>query len=134
MRLPPIHPHLLILRSLSTVLISAVIGQAGWAAAGLGDDPGYFRHHQVGAYVTLAVAVAAGVGYVALWRTAGPVLVGLAVAVAVLTVAQVALGVADLRAVHIFTGVLTAMLATALTSWTYRHPAPVDMARRESAA
>jgi hypothetical protein len=37
---------------------------------------------------------------------------------------QYALGQSGDRALHIFVGVLLAMLGTALTSWTYRHAMP----------
>lgn len=132
------HPHLIALRSAATLLISCVIGQAGWASAFLGGQDQFYRYHAVGAWVTLAVALATAVLYLLLRRSAGPVNVGLAVLLAVVTVAQVALGESDQRALHIFVGVLTAMLATALTSWTYRHrmtpeppaPRPVGPATR----
>jgi hypothetical protein len=91
------------LRFVATLVLSALIAQAGWAAAYLGGDRGYLRHHSVGAGVTLAVCVASAVAYVVLRRAAGPVNVTLAVLLAVAV------------------GWLIAMLGTALTSWTYRH-------------
>ena len=117
------HPHLIWLRSAATVLLSAIIGQAGWAAALLGGEGRYAHHHSVGARATLVVALLTVVVYVVLRRSAGTVNVGLAVVTAVAVVAQFALGEAgpDHRALHIFLGVLLAMLGTALTSWTYRH-------------
>ena len=127
MALPPMpHPHLIILRSVVTVVLSCLIGQAGWAAAFLGGEAGYRVHHQVGAWVTLSVCVAAAVVYVVLRRAAGPVNVTLAVGLAAAASAQYALGQAHQTSEHIFVGVLLVMLATALTSWTYRHTLPVE--------
>lgn len=120
------HPHLIVLRSAATVVLSCLIGQAGWAAALLGDDPGYRWHHQVGAWVTLVVCVVSAVVYLVLRRSAGPVNVTMAVLVAAGAILQFSLGETDLMAVHIFLGVLLAMLGTALTSWTYRHEMPTD--------
>ena len=136
-RLPAVpHPHLVWLRSAATVVLSCIIGQAGWASALLGGEPRYLAHHQVGAWVTLAAAVLSAVVYLALRRSAGPVNVALAVGVAVLVTVQLSLGElgADFRALHIFTGVLLAMLATALTSWTYRHRLPEGVAGSSSSS
>lgn len=118
------HPHLIVLRSAATLLLSAVIGQAGWASAWLGGEPRYAAFHAVGAWVTLAIAVLTAAVYVVLRRSAGPVNLALALGVAVLVVAQLVLGETGQRGLHIFVGVLLAMLATALTSWTYRHRMP----------
>ncbi|PFG42686.1 hypothetical protein ATJ88_1356 [Isoptericola jiangsuensis] len=134
-RLPTLpHPHLIWLRSAATIVLSCVVAQAGWAAALLGGQPGYLVQHRAGAWVTLAAAVAAAGVYVVLRRSAGPVNVALALAVAVLVAVQVALGElgVDFRSVHIFTGVLLAMLVTALTSWTYRHRLPGSSAGSSS--
>lgn len=125
MRLPAMpHPHLIVLRSAVTVVLSCLIGQAGWAAALLDGQVQYARHHQVGAWVTLAAAGLSAVVYVVLRRSAGPVNTALAVLLAVAVAAQFALGESDHRALHIFFGVLVVMLGTALTSWTYRHDLP----------
>ena len=125
MPLPPLpHPHLIVLRSSVTVTLSALIAQAGWAAAFLGGEPQYRAHHEVGAWVTLAVCVANAVLYGVLRRSAGPVNLALAALLAVMAGVQVALGEAHLASALIFCGVLTLMLATALTSWTYRHVLP----------
>jgi hypothetical protein len=118
------HPHLVVLRSAATLLLSCLIAQAGWASAFLGGEVRFYRYHQIGAWVTLVVAVGTALVYLALRRSAGPVNLGLAVAVAVLVSVQYALGESGDRALHIFTGVLLAMLGTALTSWTYRHVLP----------
>lgn len=118
------HPHLIALRLAATVLLSAVIGQAGWASAMLGGESRYAAFHQVGAWVTMAVAVLATLTYVVLRRSAGPVNLWLAVALTAAIGVQIGLGEAGQRAQHIFLGVLIAMLATALTSWTYRHKMP----------
>jgi hypothetical protein len=123
------HPHLAVLRSAATLLLSCIIGQAGWAAAFLGGQGQYFRHHQVGAWVTLVVAVGTAVIYLVLRRSAGPVNLGLAIATAVVVSVQYALGQSGDRALHIFVGVLLAMLGTALTSWTYRHAMPATVAQ-----
>lgn len=123
------HPHLIWLRSAATVLLSCLIAQAGWASALLGGEARYLTHHQVGAWVTLTVAVLSAIVYVVLRRSAGPVNVGLALAVAVAVSVQVTLGeLGGHRALHIFLGVLLAMLGTALTSWTYRHRLPDEVA------
>ena len=106
------------------MVISALIGQAGWAAAFLGGDDAYRTHHEVGAWVTLTICVAAAVLYLAMRRAAGTVNVALAVGVAAAASVQFALGEAGATSVHIFLGVLLVMLATALTSWTYRHQLP----------
>ncbi|MEG3615034.1 hypothetical protein [Isoptericola haloaureus] len=129
-------PHLIWLRSAATVLISCVIAQAGWASAYLGGDPDYLVQHRVGAWVTLAVAWLAVVVYLVLRRSAGRVNVALAVATAVLVTVQFTLGRlgGDLRALHIFTGVLLAVLVTALTSWTYRHRLPEEAAGSSSSS
>ncbi|WP_131103188.1 hypothetical protein [Ornithinimicrobium sufpigmenti] len=118
------HPHLIALRLAATVLLSAVIGQAGWAAAMLGGESRYAAFHQAGAWVTLAVAVLSAVTYVVLRRSAGPINLWLALGLTVAIAVQIGLGQTGQRAVHIFSGVLIAMLATALTSWTYRHKMP----------
>ena len=122
------HPHLVVLRSAATVVLSALIAQAGWASAFLGGEPQYYRHHQVGALVTLAICIASAIVYLVLRRSAGPVNVALAVLVAVLAGVQYGLGEASVVAVHIFLGILLTMTGTALTSWTYRHRMPADPA------
>lgn len=125
MPLPPMpHPHLVVLRSVVTVVLSALIAQAGWAAAFLGGESGYRVHHQVGAWVTVGICVAAAVVYVVMRRSAGAVNVTLAVLLAAAAAAQFALGEVRATSAHIFVGVLLGMLATALTSWTYRHTLP----------
>jgi len=120
----PIHPHLLILRSATTVTLSALISQAGWASAMLGRDPSYLRMHSIGAWVALFSCWAAAGIYTVLRATAGRVLTVLAWSQAVLASFQFLVGRASVVDVHIFSGILLAMLGTALTSWTYRHPAP----------
>ena len=129
-RLPALpHPHLIWLRSAATLLLSCLIAQAGWASAFLGGEPRYLTHHQVGAWVTLTVAVLSGVVYLVLRRSAGPVNVALALAVVVAVSVQATLGeLGGYRALHIFLGVLLTMLGTALTSWTYRHRVPAQQA------
>ncbi|MCC2593613.1 hypothetical protein LKO27_09360 [Tessaracoccus sp. OS52] len=125
MALPQLpHPHLIVLRSVATVVLSCLIGQAGWAAAFLGGENAYRVHHEVGAWVTLAATIIGAVVYVILRRSAGTVNVVLALVLAVAVVLQYALGEADATALHIFSGVLIVMLGTALTSWTYRHRMP----------
>jgi hypothetical protein len=118
------HPHLVVLRSAATVALSCIIAQAGWAAALLGGEGHYLRYHRAGAWVTLVVVTATAVGYVVLRRSAGTVNVALAVALAVAVSLQFTLGRIEGAAIHIFVGVLVAMLATSLTSWTYRHRMP----------
>lgn len=122
----PIHPHLLVLRFIVTLELSLLIGQAGWAAAGLGGQPGYFRMHAAFALPTLLFGIANALVYVALRRTAGPVCLVLALLLAAMSIAQYALGDAQVLGAHIFVGVLTIMTATALTSWTYRLPSPTS--------
>ena len=53
----PVHPHLLVLRTLITLELSLLIGQAGWASAGLGRDPGWFGMHALFALPTLVFTV-----------------------------------------------------------------------------
>lgn len=118
------HPHLIILRTVATVALSCLIAQAGWAAAFIGGAGDYTQHHEVGALVTLVVAVAGALVYVGLRKSAGVVNVVLAVALAVAVAVQYTLGESDATSVHIFMGVLLVMLGTALTSWTYRHQMP----------
>jgi ABC-type tungstate transport system substrate-binding protein len=120
----PIHPHLLVLRSTATVILSLLVAQAGWAAAFLGDSHRYFPVHRIFAIITVVAVIAGLVVYLVLRRTAGPVLLGLMITVAAMVIIQFSLGAAHVKALHIFFGVLTAMAGTALTSWTYRHPAP----------
>lgn len=123
--MPPLpHPHLIALRLAATVLLSAVIGQAGWASAMLGGESRFARFHEVGAWVTLGIALLCVLTYAVLRRSAGPVNLWLAVSLAAAIVIQIGLGETGQRALHIFLGVLIAMLATALTSWTYRHKMP----------
>ncbi|WP_114559287.1 hypothetical protein [Desertihabitans aurantiacus] len=122
MRLP--HPHLLVLRSTATLVLSVLIAQVGWAAAGLGDDRSYLGVHGWFAWAVVAICLLSAAVYVVLRRSAGPVLVSLAVGTAVLPLVQVGLAQAELISLHIFVGVLTAMVGTALTSWTYRHKLP----------
>ena len=122
-RLP--HPHLIVLRCAATLVLSALIAQAGWASAFLGGETHYLRYHAVGAWVTVATTVLSAVVYVVLRRSAGVVNVTLALVVAVGVVVQLLLGEASgHRALHIFLGILLTMLGTALTSWTYRHQMP----------
>lgn len=121
------HPHLIILRTVATVVISCIIGQAGWAAAFIGGAGNYLPHHQVTAVVTVVVSVLSAVVYLLLRRSAGPVNVALAVALAVGVVAQYVLGETGMASLHIFWGVLLVMLGTALTSWTYRHQMPAEV-------
>lgn len=125
MRLP-IHPHLLVLRTIVTLELSLLIGQAGWAAAGLGGEPRYFRMHAAFALLTWIFGIANALVYVALRRTAGLVCLVLALLLAAMSIAQYALGEAHVLGAHIFLGVLTVMTATALTSWTYRLPSPTS--------
>lgn len=120
------HPHLIILRTVATILISCIIGQAGWAAAFIGGSGEYVAYHRVGAVVTLIVSILSAVVYLILRRSAGPVNVAMAVALAVGVVVQYLLGDAAATSLHIFWGVLLVMLATALTSWTYRHQMPTE--------
>ena len=121
------HPHLIILRTVATVIISCIIGQAGWAAAFLGGSGQYFPYHRVGALVAVVVCILGAVVYLVLRRSAGPVNVVLAVALAVGVVAQYSMGTAGMASAHIFWGVLLVMLGTALTSWTYRHEMPAQV-------
>lgn len=120
------HPHLIVLRSAATLVLSAVVAQSGWAAAWLGGRSRYLAFHEVGAWVTLVVVLAVVGVYLVLRRSAGPVNVALALAVGVAVVVQVGLGFSHVVDAHVFLGVLIAMLATALTSWTYRHSLPED--------
>ncbi len=120
------HPHLIILRTVATVIISCIIGQAGWAAAFIGGSGNYRPHHEVTAVVTVLASLLGAVVYLLLRRSAGPVNVGLAVALAVGVVVQYALGETGMASLHIFWGVLLVMLGTALTSWTYRHQMPAQ--------
>ena len=128
------HPHLVVLRSVVTVVLSCLIGQAGWASAILGGQAGYRAHHQVGAWVALGACVASAVVYLILRRSAGTVNVTLAVTLAVAASAQYAIGEAQLTSAHIFSGVLLVMLGTALTSWTYRHTLPAEAGTGKDAA
>lgn len=118
------HPHLIILRTVATVVISCLIGQAGWASAFLGGSGQYRAYHQVGAVVAVAVTVLGAVVYVVMRRSAGLVNVILAVLLAVMVVVQYLLGASGTTSLHIFWGVMLVMLGTALTSWTYRHQMP----------
>lgn len=126
------HPHLIVLRTAATVVLSCVVAQAGFAAALLDGDLDRLRSHQVGAWITLVSTLVAAAVYLVLRRSAGQVNVTLAVLLAVAVTGQFALGESDERAWHIFLGVLIAMLATALTSWTYRHTMPVERIERSS--
>lgn len=119
MKLPS--PPMMVLRCVATLEISAVIAQVGWAAASLGGQERYEAFHAVGALVTIAICVVGALVYVVLRRHAGPVNVTLAVALAALLGVQYLLGESHAVSLHIFFGVLLAMLVTALTSWTYRH-------------
>jgi ABC-type tungstate transport system substrate-binding protein len=120
----PVHPHLLVLRTTATVILSLLVAQAGWAAAFLGDSRRYFPVHRVFAVITVVAVIAGLIVYLVLRRTSGPVLLGLMITVAAMVIIQFGLGEAHVKALHIFFGVLTAMAGTALTSWTYRHPGP----------
>ncbi|MFV0460585.1 MAG: hypothetical protein ACK5MT_17655 [Actinomycetales bacterium] len=120
----PVHPHLIVLRTAATVVLSCLIGQAGFAAAGLGRNPAWFGWHETGAVVTVCACLVSLVLYLLLRRIGGSVLMGLAVATTVMVLVQVGFAEAGWKDVHIFWGVLTVMVGTALTSWTYRHPPP----------
>ena len=120
--LPP--PALIVLRSAATLVLSAMIGQAGWAAAFLGGEPRYLPVHEFFGAVTVVIGVLSALCYLVLRRAAGVVNVSLAVGFAIGAVLQYLLGQGQQVAVHIFFGVLLVMLATALTSWTYRHRLP----------
>ena len=115
------HPHLIVLRSAATLVLSAVVAQSGWAAAFIGGRSRYLALHEVGAWVTLVVVLAAVAVYLVL-----------AAALGVAVVVQAALGFSRIVDVHVFLGVLIAMLATALTSWTYRHSLPEEGSRSSS--
>ena len=119
MRLPP--PALIVLRLIATLLLSLVIAQAGWASAFLGGQEQYERLHAIGGPVTLAASVIGAGIYLVLRSAAGTVNVVLAVLLAAMLTGQYLIGGGALVSLHIFTGVLIAMVATALTSWTYRH-------------
>lgn len=119
MKLPS--PPMMLLRSVATLEISAVIAQVGWAAAFLGGEERYEAFHSAGALVTIAICGLGAIVYVVMRRHAGPVNVTLAVALAAALGVQYALGESHAIGPHIFFGVLIAMLVTALTSWTYRH-------------
>lgn len=122
------HPRLIILRSVATVIISCLIGQAGWASAFLGGSGEYRPYHRVGALVTVIVSILGAVVYLVMRRSAGVVNVVLAVLLAAAVVAQYLLGNAGATSLHIFWGVMLVMLGTALTSWTYRHELPASVA------
>lgn len=111
---------LVALRTMITVQLSAIIAQAGWAAAALGGEPGYWTNHWLGAYATIGLCLLGAGLYLALRRQAGAVNVTLAVLLALAVTLQFVLGQQGVIGAHIFVGVLIAMLATALTSWTYR--------------
>ena len=114
-------PVMMLLRLVATIEISAVIAQAGWAAAFLGGQEQYEFFHSTGAIMTIVICVGGALVYLAFRRHAGPVNVALAVALAAALGVQYALGESHEVGPHIFFGVLIAMLVTALTSWTYRH-------------
>lgn len=118
------HPHLIVLRSAATIVLSCLIAQVGWAAAFLGGEGQYVAYHRVGAWVTLSVTVAAAAIYLFLRKSAGLVNIVMSVLLAVIVVVQFTLGEIGETGLHIFLGVLIAMLGTALTSWTYRHAMP----------
>ncbi len=123
----PIHPHLIILRSVATLLLSAIIAQFGFASAFLGGKgQAFYAIHSVLGFVVLGLCLAGLVVYLVLRRTAGPVLIGMAIALVIMAALQVLLAELGIKDLHIFNGILTAMMATALTSWTYRHPPPDD--------
>ncbi len=123
----PIHPHLIILRSVVTVVLSAIIGQFGFAAAFLGGGGQvYYAIHSVLGWIVLGLCVAGLAVYLGLRRTAGPVLIVMAIILVIMAALQILLAQLGIKDFHIFNGILTAMMATALTSWTYRHPPPDD--------
>ncbi len=125
MALPPLPPMpLIVLRSIATLQICAVIDQAGWAAAFLGGAGQFRSNHRIGAVVTLLVCWLGALAYLLLRRWAGAVNVALALLLAVGVSVQYWLGTSHVVAPHVFIGVLLAMVATALTSWTFRHPGP----------
>lgn len=111
---------LMALRTVATLEISAIVAQAGWAAAWLGGDDRYQRYHAMGALLTVFLVAAGACIYIVLRRHAGPVNTILAILLAAAVCAQYFLGESGVTALHIFSGVLIAMLVTALTSWTYR--------------
>lgn len=111
----------MVLRTLVTLQLSAIIGQAGWAAAALGGEERYWRFHEIGSWVTGVISLVSMAAYVVLKRSAGTVNLALAILLGLAVGVQFLLGENALVAEHIFLGVLIAMLATALTSWTYRH-------------
>lgn len=121
------HPHLIILRTAATIVISCLIGQAGWAAAFIGGAAKYRTYHEVGAVIALVVSILGAVVYLVLRRSAGTVNVALAVGLAAAVGAQYAMGQAGKASLHIFWGVLLVGLGTALTSWTYRHTMPDEV-------
>ncbi len=132
MTLPPV--RMIVLRLVATLELSLVIGQAGWAAAMIGGQEQFRPHHEVGAVITLVTCALGAVSYLVLRRWAGAVNVALAVLLAVLVGVQYALGESDAVAAHVFLGVLIAMVATALTSWTYRHSPPDHVAQEALSA
>ncbi|GAB48506.1 hypothetical protein [Mobilicoccus pelagius] len=121
---PPSVP-MIVARLVATLELSLVVGQAGWASAFLAGESQCRPHHAVGAILTLVTCLVGALVYIVLRQWVGRVNLVLAVTMAVLAGVQYALGEAAAVAAHIFLGVLVAMTATALTSWTYRHePTP----------
>lgn len=121
---------LTLVRAGATVVIGLAVNQAGLASGYLGGVRSLKEFHEIFGFVTLAGTLIATVLAWRYVRDGGPRwMVWLAGSTALLATTQIGLAEAKVKGLHIFVGVLFAMLATAFTSWAYRHrhqPAGAD--------
>ena len=122
------------LRILSTLLLAFAVAQAGLGSGYLDGGRGLLIAHATNAFAVVVLTVLAAVFGFATRRSGGPSWVfylplGLVVAV----VAQMALGFAGARSVHVFWGVLYLCGVTTYCSYTFRL-LPEDRRRPGAAA
>ena len=113
---------LLLVRTGATGVLSMAVCQAGLAAGTFFGGVDQLRWHGLFGLVTMGVTIVTAILAGLYVRDGGPrwVLWFSLVVVAWATV-QVTLGRLEIAAPHAFSGTLFAMLATAFTSWVFRH-------------
>lgn len=123
------------LRILSTVLLGFAIGQAGLGSGYLdGEANGLLIAHATNAFAVLVLTLLATIFGFNYRRSGGPGWVFfLPLALLAMAAVQITLGFAEIRGIHVFSGVLYLCLATAFCSYTWRHR-PTETTRRTASA
>jgi hypothetical protein len=110
-------------RILSTVLLAFAVGQAGLGSGHLAGGQWLLVAHAVNAFVVLVLAILSAVFGFALRRSGAPSWIFyFPLALVAVAGAQMALGFAGLRSVHVFLGVLLVSAITVFCSYCWRLP------------